>query len=363
MFMSRGMLASRVLRRAAMDFRSVPAIVCASLLLSLGVSGKALAQDFYKDKTFTLVIGSSPGGGTDTTARLVARYWAEHIPGKPDLVVRNKSVNVIAANDLHHSTRPDGLTVAAFAGAGSLGPYIRKSASVKYDPLQWGLIGSIERGASILMIRKTALPRLTDPQAKPVAVGSVSTDRPQDAMALFGAEKLGWNIKVVLGYPGSNDMYLAFERGEIDMFGSGTTKIIKRFLGSGEAVPLAADAPRADFSDVPTFEQAMGEKMPTGTELKSYRSWAGPSAVDKYFAAPPGVPDALLKILRDSFKATVEDPRFVAQAEATLGDFRPLSGAEVRAIIEDILVIAPEVVTVSNGLRKKYGLPLITNLK
>lgn len=338
-------------------------VVAGPMLLSLGMSGAALAQDYYKGKTFTFVVGSAPGGGTDTTARLVARFWADHIPGKPDLVVRNKPVGVIAANELHFQTRPDGLTVASFAGAGSLGPYIRKSASVKYDPLQWGFVGSIERGASILMIRKTALSRLTDPKAKPVAVGSVSTDRPQDAMALFGAEKLGWNIKVVLGYPGSNDMYLAFERGEIDMFGSGTTKLIQRFIGSGEAVALAADAPRSDFSDVKVFEAVLGDKLPTGAELLAYRSWAGPSAVDKYIAAPPGMPDHLLRILQDSFMATAADPRFVETAEATLGDFRPMSGAEVRQVINDILVTDPEAVKIANGLRKKYGLPLISDLK
>jgi tripartite-type tricarboxylate transporter receptor subunit TctC len=323
----------------------------------------AAAQDYYKGKVLTLVVASNAGGGTDTTARLVARFWAEHIPGKPEIVVRNKPLGVIAANDLQHSTRPDGLNVAVFAGAGTLGPFVRKSASVKYDPLQWGFIGSIERGASILMVRKSALERMKDPKAKPIAAGSVSTDRPQDAMALFGSEYLGWNLKFVLGYPASNDMYLAFERGEIDMFGSGTTQLVQRFLGSGEAVALAADAARTDFPDVPVFDAVLGDKKPTGNEWRAYRAWAGPSSVDKFFAAPPGTPDNVLEILRVSFKANAGDPRFQQQAEATLGDFRPLSGPEVREIIEDILVIPPEVVTISNGLRKKYGLPLISDLK
>jgi len=195
------------------------------------------ADEYYKGKTLTVMIGSRAGGGTDNTGRLIARFWGNHIPGNPKVLVRNKPLQVLAGNDLHNRVRPDGLTVGVFAGGGSIGPVARKSKSVRYDPRQWGYVGSIERGATILMVRKTAYDRLMNSKAKPVAMGSVSTDRPQDSMAVFGSEYLGWNLKFVLGYPSSNQMYLAFERGEIDMFGSGSRKNLKRFLDGGGAVP------------------------------------------------------------------------------------------------------------------------------
>jgi hypothetical protein len=193
----------------------------------------AARENYYKGKVLTVVIGSKPGGGTDTTARLVARFWGNNIPGKPQVLVRNKGVQVTAANEMHNTTRPDGLTVNVYADAGSLGPLRRGSKSVKYNPLQWGIVGSIDRGPSILLIRKAAMDRLNDRSKPPVTIGSVSTDRAQDAMTLFGAEALGWNIKFVLGYPSSNQIYLAFERGEVDMFGSGTDDTSSR--GSSRA--------------------------------------------------------------------------------------------------------------------------------
>ena len=334
----------------------------AAILASGGSS--ALAQDFYKGKTFTIVVASNPGGGTDTTARLVARFWGDHIPGRPEVLIRNKPVNVIAANELHHQTRPDGLTLGVFAGGDALGPVARKAAAVKYDPTKWGHVGSVERGPSIQIVRKSALATLTDPKAKPVALGSVGADRPQDAMALFGAEYLGWNIKFVLGYPSSSEVYLAFERGEIDMFGSGTNKILSRFIDSGEAVAIATESPRRDFPHVPTFEAYLGDKKPTGSAWQAFRAWAGPSQIDKFFALPPGVPDALLKILRASFVAATHDPAFEKQAEATLGDgFAIMTGEQTHSMIADVLVISPEVQQVANALRKKYGLPLVTDLK
>jgi tripartite-type tricarboxylate transporter receptor subunit TctC len=339
-----------------------PALIAACFLVAAAPS--AMAQDLYKGKTLTVVVGSNPGGGTDTTARLLTRFWADHIPGRPEILVRNKPLNVTAANDLHHSTRPDGLTLAVLTGADGLGPVARKAAAVKYDPLQWGIVGSIERGSTIQIVRKSALPRLTDPKAKPVIVGSVAADRPQDAMALFGAEYLGWNIKFVLGYPASNDVYLAFERGEVDMFGSGTNTILKRFLDSGEAVTIAKESARRDFPDVPIFEDYMGDKKPTGDAWRAFRAWAGPSQVDKFFALPPGTPAPILKTLRDSFLSATSDPAFQAQAVLTLGEgYAIITGDQTYALIEDIVSTSPEVQALAHGLRKKYGLPLASALK
>jgi hypothetical protein len=169
---------------------------------------------------------------------------------------------------------------------------------------------------------------------------------------------------MILGYPSSSEIYLAFERGEIDMFGSGTTKILKRFIDSGEAVALVGEAPRRDFPDVPTFEAYLGDKKPSGKEWQAFRAWAGPSSVDKYFAAPPKIPDVALTVLRASFLAATRDPAFEKQAEATLGDgYNIMSGEQTAALIRDVLVIPPEVQQVANNLRKKHGLPVITDLK
>jgi tripartite-type tricarboxylate transporter receptor subunit TctC len=327
------------------------------------VSLPASAADYYQGKTLTVMIASKPGGGTDTTARLVARFWGDHIPGKPQVLVRNKGVQVTAANELQHSTRPDGLTVAAFAGSGSLGPVSRKAKSVRYNPLDWGIVGSIDRGPSILLIRKSALERLTDKSKAPVTIGSVSTDRAQDAMTLLGAEALGWNIKFVLGYPSSNQIYLAFERGEVDMFGSGTADIISRFLKGGAAMALAAEVARPDFPKVPTFDKVLGDKKPTGMLWKVYRSW-GADTVDKYFAMPPKTQDDHLKIMRESFLASANSEGFRKAAQATLGDgATPVSGDETRERIESAIVIPEDVVATIREIRTKYGLPQLSGKK
>ena len=44
-------------------------------------SGESGGADFYRGKVVSIIVGSGAGGGFDTTARLVSRHIARHIPG------------------------------------------------------------------------------------------------------------------------------------------------------------------------------------------------------------------------------------------------------------------------------------------
>ena len=58
-------------------------------LACLGLAAPAPAQDFYKGKTITLIVGNAPGGGYDHYARLLARHMPRYISGEPNIVVKN----------------------------------------------------------------------------------------------------------------------------------------------------------------------------------------------------------------------------------------------------------------------------------
>ena len=83
--------------------------------ISLGCG--AQAQEFYKDKIITFIVGYSPGGTYDQYTRLIARHISKYVPGNPTTVVDNMpgAGGIIAANHLYNRVKPDGLTVAAWA--------------------------------------------------------------------------------------------------------------------------------------------------------------------------------------------------------------------------------------------------------
>ena len=81
---------------------------------SLVWTASASAQtDFYKGKTITVYIGTTPGALYDQWSRLLAQYMPKHIPGKPDMISQNMpgAGHKIAANYVYNKTKPDGLSV------------------------------------------------------------------------------------------------------------------------------------------------------------------------------------------------------------------------------------------------------------
>ncbi|MBI3060803.1 MAG: hypothetical protein HYY83_02315, partial [Deltaproteobacteria bacterium] len=86
----------------------------ASAILAL-FSAQAIgvgAEDFYKGKTITFVVGFAAGGGFDTYTRMIARHFGKHVPGNPSTVVENMTGagSLVAANHIFNKADADGLT-------------------------------------------------------------------------------------------------------------------------------------------------------------------------------------------------------------------------------------------------------------
>ena len=58
----------------------------AAILGWAGATNGAMAAPDFKDQRINVIIGSSPGGGTDGTTRLVGRYPGKYLPGQPRML-------------------------------------------------------------------------------------------------------------------------------------------------------------------------------------------------------------------------------------------------------------------------------------
>src|SRR4030095_15795160 len=69
---------------------TISRIFFASLCVAFFCGAPVGSQDsFFSGKTMRIVVGSSPGGGYDYWARLLARYMPRYIRGNPEVVVQN----------------------------------------------------------------------------------------------------------------------------------------------------------------------------------------------------------------------------------------------------------------------------------
>jgi tripartite-type tricarboxylate transporter receptor subunit TctC len=101
-------------------------------LFALLFSQSGFAQNF-PSKPITMVVGFEPGGGTDTVARVVAKFLSDNI-GQQVLVENRAGAGGNIAVDYVIKSPPDGYTIVlANVGALTVNPHLMKLA---YDPLR-----------------------------------------------------------------------------------------------------------------------------------------------------------------------------------------------------------------------------------
>ena len=112
------------------------------LAVAIAVNDSSQAQDFYKDKTVTIIVGYSPGGSFDLSARVLARYIGRYLPGNPTRIVENMTGagGIIAANHLYNRVKPDGFTIGAWASPLIL-QHIMGNEAVQFDGRRFGYLG------------------------------------------------------------------------------------------------------------------------------------------------------------------------------------------------------------------------------
>jgi tripartite-type tricarboxylate transporter receptor subunit TctC len=197
--------------------RRLTLALCASLALAAPAHADEVA-DFYRGKTFTMVVGYSAGGGYDLYARAISRHIGKHIPGNPTVIVNNMpgAGSVASANYLYNVAPKDGLVIATFSRGLPMEPLIG-TAKTQYDATKMTWIGSASNEVSVCALtQRAAVKNWNDFLTKESTLGGEAAGSDPDTYALMVRGLFGAKLKVVTGYPGGNDMTLAAERGEID---------------------------------------------------------------------------------------------------------------------------------------------------
>jgi tripartite-type tricarboxylate transporter receptor subunit TctC len=311
------------------------------------VSGlPAAAQDFYKGKTLTIVVGFTPGGGFDVNARLLARNIGRHIPGNPAVVVQNlpgaAGMNSVLYLD---STAPKDGTVIDIFNFGNIGDSKLMPEKIKVDFRKYNWIGSISQDLTVCYVWHAFGPKnLAELKTRPIvhmgltAVGSSSDVNQRILKNIFGVR-----IQHVAGYPGSAEERLAVERGEIDGNCGAWSSIPSDWIEARKIVPILRSAP-FEPPDLPASVPYSVEIAPGAREREIIRLLVGSGQVGRPFIASAAVPAERVRILRDAFNAAVRDPQFIAEAQKLRLPVSPKTGEESLQTVQDIYAIPDEIV-------------------
>ena len=327
-------------------------LVHAALLLMATALAAEAADDeaaaFFKDKQLRLVVGSSAGDGYDINARVVARHWAGHIPGKPTIIVQNQpgAGSVPSVNTVYNTAPRDGTVMGAPINGVTTAPLLMPEA-VKYDVTKLIWLGSSNHDIQLTYVWHTA--PVTTPQellTKELLVGATApgathVDYPIVARALFGLQ-----FKVVSGYPGTAPVHIAIERGEVQGFGANGWLALKALNANWIAESKIKLVMQYGVERNPLFPNvpALGELAKTEAERQAVELLVTRLRYGRPFFLPPEVPAARVEALRRAFDATMKDPAFLADAEKAKLDIQPMKGEEIGPLIVRVMATPPEVV-------------------
>jgi tripartite-type tricarboxylate transporter receptor subunit TctC len=340
--------------------------IAAAAMLALCATASAQAPVSFEGKTITMLIGPPPGGGTDTAGRIIAQHIAKHLPGSPNIVVQNMpgADGMVAMNYFVQHAKPDGMTMIMATGTQG-DPLVYRGPNSRYDATKLSIVGGIGRGGTILVIRKDAKDRLYDKTKPPVVMGAVAgVPRAGMQTTAWGIDLLGWNAKWVLGYPGTNDLFVALERGEIDMTASGNFFQVGKLLQGGKIEVLNQSGTlsggkmvaRPEFPNAPVFTNELEGKVPTGVRKQAFDYWFSLVVLDKWLALPEGTPEPVLKAYRDAFEKMTKDPDFLERGKKMSEDFNAQSGPDVQGLLKTLGDTTPEALDYIKKMLKGQGI-------
>jgi tripartite-type tricarboxylate transporter receptor subunit TctC len=321
--------------------------LCAICLAAAPRSARAQGvADFYRGRTVTVVIGFSVGGGYDLYARLLARHLGRHIPGEPNVIPQNRegAGSERAVLYLYNAAPKDGTVIGTFSRSMAVAPLLDKAP---FDATRFSWLGSISRDVSVCMTWHTSpIKTFDDMLAKPFTMGGLGKEADPDIFAMVLRNVFGAKLKLVSGYPGTNDATLAMERGEVNgVCGISWSTVKARHMDWIRAntvnLPVQFGLSReADIPDVP----AVIDLVKGDEQTRMVRVILAGQAMARPYAAPPGIPPDRRDALVAGFAATLKDPAFLADAQKLQVDVDPVTAAEIETLLADVYATPKDII-------------------
>jgi tripartite-type tricarboxylate transporter receptor subunit TctC len=331
------------------------ATLVAAVVCLLPISAHAQADNSpvsFAGKQIRLLIGFSPTAyGYDTYGRLLAKYLGKYLPGVPTIVPQNRpgagSLNLTSY--MAHAAPRDGSEIAIVGRGVAMEPILDAPIALpKFDSTALTWLGSMNNEVGGFFVRQPG-PASTFKDVLNGAilrVGSTGAGGDQQMFTAALNVLFGTKLKSIAGYPGTQELMLAIERGELDgivgyswsvarygnkeQLDNGTLKII---------LQVALDR-HPDLPDVPLVTDFVKEPADRQVlELIFSRNSMG-----RPLLAPPGLNPAVAAALRSGFARAMHDPDLIADAAKINLELNFVGGEDVQALVERLYHSPPDVI-------------------
>lgn len=327
-------------------FTATSLVLVAALVAAASTAKADGVADFYKGHSISLTIGYSVGGGYDAYARLLARYVGRHIPGEPSIVPQQMTGagSLRAANYIFSVAPKDGSVLGTFSRSMGIAPLLGQA---EFDSRKFTWLGSMtDDDTTCVTWNSSPIKTWNDFLSKPSKLGGLGADADPDIWALLYKNVFGAKVQLVSGYPGTNDVTLAMERGEVDgLCGLSWSTIKTRHAEwlsnhSANIIVQAALKKEPEIAAVPLATDLVRNPE----QLQIIRLLLASQAMARPFAAPPDIPAERKSALIAAFDATMRDADFLAEAQKLNFEIHPVNAATIDGLLAEVYATPKDVI-------------------
>jgi tripartite-type tricarboxylate transporter receptor subunit TctC len=346
-----------------MSRSAAAALIAVLAVLAVQVSRPIMArgEQAFAWKELRIEIPSTPGGGAGTYdgyVRLLGRHITKYLPGNPTFIAVNRpgAGGITSANYLYNEAQKDGSEIGMLQRGVPADKLLRGDTSgARFDAEKFNWIGSMNKELTVFLMWQQPPISIQEMQGgKEVIVPATGSGSDADLYARMTAAILGAKIKVIFGYPGSEQMFLALEGQEVNGIAAiswAGVKVDKQdWLTTGKAKPILVQGIARDpqLPDVP----ALGEFAKSDLDRDLIEFITFRQQIGRPIVAPPGLPADRVATLRKAFAAAMRDPDMIEEAQRMGMEINWLPGDVVEQGVVRMNRTSPAVIA---RIREMFG--------
>jgi tripartite-type tricarboxylate transporter receptor subunit TctC len=294
--------------------------------VALVLAGGALAQSTYPSRPVTMVVGFAPGGGTDITARTIAKKLADYL-GQQVIVENRAGAGGNIATDLVSKANPDGYTIL-LGNVGSLAVAPHLISKLPYDPQRdLAPISMAVVFANVLVVHPTVPASTLDEYVK--LSHSRPGGMPYGTSGIGGAGHLAGELFRLMSK--ANLVHVPYKGGGPAMSDLLGAQIPSLFASAPSVVPHVKSGKIRALAVTGAKRSASFPDVPTIAEL----GYPGYEATNWYaFVAPSKTPREIIERLNRDIVRTLNTPETRDQLLGHGEEPTPTTPEELAKIIE-----------------------------
>jgi tripartite-type tricarboxylate transporter receptor subunit TctC len=313
---------------------------------SVAVRAETVEEFYKKNPQLTILIGNGGGSAHEVWARLIGQFLTKHIPGNPTTVVRAMpgAGTLVMANYLYNQAPRDGTTMGAIS-AGLPALVLVGLDNAKIEPQKLLYLGSAEQSDhGCIVATKNGVKSVEDAKKQDVPFAGGGAGSIAAYMPPIVNKMVGTRFKVINGYPGGADAFLALERDEV----WGTCNKLDtelRWLANNPnrgayKIIFHFNRQPSDDPSIPTIFDFITKQE--DIQMMSFIRSSG--NMGRPYALPPGVPQDRVDALRKAFTDMGKDPGFLAQAQKQKLVVTMTTGDQLNKNVTELYQTPPDLV-------------------